>query len=158
MGGVGSGGKPREYPAEVVELVCGMYRDGMTVAEIRAAAPKGYRVQTILERYLPDRRPAARRDQRGERNHMWKGHQVSYDGVHERLRSTRGKASAHACVGCGLSADDWSYRSGSPLERIDPNSGCAFAPDLSYYDPRCRSCHRQHDAAVRREKEVMPHV
>lgn len=41
MGGVGSGRKPREYPAEIIDLVCGMYRDGMTVAEIRKAAPKG---------------------------------------------------------------------------------------------------------------------
>ena len=42
MGGIGSGGKPRVYPQEIVDLICGMYRDGMTVAEIRQQAPRGY--------------------------------------------------------------------------------------------------------------------
>ena len=138
MGGKGSGRTPREYPAEIVNLVCGMYRDGMTVAEIRKAAPKGYRVQTILERYLPERRPAVKRDQRGAANDTWRGSDAGYKAVHLRL----GRAADHECVDCGAPAAEWSSIHGCPAERRERSPYCHHP---NHYAPRCRKCHRAYD-------------
>lgn len=144
-------GRPkREYPAEIIELARSMYEDqGMTVAEIRAAFPSGYRVQTILERHIQSRRPAAKRNQRGPSNHMWRS-DPGYQAAHLRVVSMRGKAAAHACVDCGKAADDWSYRYGDPNELTGSN-GCPYSPDPDYYEPRCKSCHRRYDKAKRTE-------
>lgn len=146
MGGKGSGRKPREYPAEIVNMVCGMYRDGMTVAEIRKVAPKGYRVQTILERHLPERRPAVKRDQRGAANDRWRGSDAGYAAVHLRL----GSAAEHMCVDCGESAAEWSYMHGCPDERRSRSPYCHHP---THYAPRCRKCHRAYD-----RKEGDPHA
>lgn len=136
-----SGGAPREYPTEIVDLICGMYGSGMTVAEIRQAAPKGYRVQTILERYLPERRPAIKRDQRGAANSMWRGEAASYTAIHLRL----GNASLCRCVDCGRGAREWSYQHDCPDEKTDTRTGCRYCHHREHYVPRCRSCHRRYD-------------
>lgn len=146
MGGPGSGAKPRVYPREVVELVCGMYSQGMTVAEIRKAAPRGYRVQTILERYLPERRKAAKRNQRGPLNHMWSD-DCGYQAAHLRIAGARGKAASHDCHDCGGKADDWSYIQDCPDERAQEGSP-AYCLHINHYAPRCRPCHRAYDAKV----------
>lgn len=146
MGGKGSGRRPREYPPEIVALVCGMYQNGMTIAEIREAAPKGYRVQTILERYLPERRPASKRNQRGAANAAWRGSDAGYHAVHLRL----GRAADHECVDCGAPAAEWSYAHGCPDE-LRAHSPYCHHPN--HYSPRCRKCHRAYD-----RKKVMPNV
>lgn len=144
MGGPGSGAKPRQYPSEIVELICGMYERGMTVAEIRGAAPRGYRVQTILERYLPARRSAAKREQRGSANHMWKGDDCGYQAAHLRLAASCGAASSLSCADCGRPADDWSYEGGCSSE-IRSNGAPPYCTHLDHYKPRCRPCHRAYD-------------
>lgn len=153
MGGKGSGRKPRMYPPDIVALACGMYRSGMTVTEIRREFPKGYRVQTILERYLPERRTAAKRDQRGPANHMWRGDEAGYAALHLRVAAERGQPSE--CSWCGATDGrfEWANLSG-------------LYEDISDYERLCASCHRTYDAARRREtgrsmrssREVMPHV
>lgn len=160
MGGKGSGKKPREYPPDVVALVCGMYADGMTVAEIRHAAPKGYRVQTILERYLPTRRPAVKRDQSAEKNHMWRGDEASYKAIHLRL----GAPGQHACVDCRKHAEEWSYCGNCGAEQVS-EEGVPYCAHREHYTPRCVKCHREYDYKGRRpngqwcsSEEVMPHV
>lgn len=140
MGGVGSGSKPREYPAEIVQLICGMYQDGKTVAEIRAVAPKGYRIQTILERYLPERRPAAKRNQAGTANHMWKGSAAGYQAAHLRL----GRAADHRCVDCDNPARHWSYQHDCP-EEIRGRHRSPYCLHPEHYAPRCVPCHRAYD-------------
>lgn len=152
------GKPPREYPAEVVDLICGMYLDGMTVAEIRKVAPKGYRVQTILERHLSSRRPAARRDQSRHRNHMWKGDEAGYKALHLRVKAERGRPSR-----CGACEED------------DPNGRYEWAnltgdyANVYDYVRLCVTCHRRVDAHRRSElgaktlsghvrKGVMSHV
>lgn len=140
-----SGRKPREYPPDVVELICSMYRNGMTVAEIRAAAPRGYRVQTILERYLPERRPAAKRNQDGAANHMWKGSDAGYQAAHLRLAQLNGKARDHQCADCEKQAADWSYEGGCPDEQRSPVGSPPYCIHPDHYRPRCRPCHRAHD-------------
>lgn len=151
-----SAGRPkRDYDPEIVAEVCGMYQDGMTVAEIRNIAPTGVRVQTILERYLPVRRAAAKREQHGDRNHMWNP-DPGYSAVHLRLRAVRGVAADHSCVDCGQPADDWSYSNSDPDEYVD-DQGRRYSTDPEQYVPRCRPCHRQFDAQVR-DKEVVHYV
>lgn len=151
--------KPRVYPPEIVALACDMYLSGMTVAEIRAEFPRGYRVQTILERHLSVRRAQAKRDQRGQQNTAWKGDSVSYDGAHMRLYELRGPARSHPCVDCGETADEWSYGGTCPTEQIS-DRGCRYCTHPEHYRPRCRSCHRALDARIRRsrQEEAAPHA
>ena len=134
-----SGGKPRQYPQEIIDLICGWYKEGLTVAEIRAIAPKGYRVQTILERYLPERRLAAKRNQRGENNHMWKGDNAGYQALHLRVEAARGKPMR--CEWCndeGGLRYEWANLTGNYTDVFD-------------FVRLCLSCHRTYDAKRRKE-------
>lgn len=77
-------------------------------------------------------RIAAKRDQSGTKNHMWKGTDVSYKGAHDRIYRVRGRATQ--CSKCGKTEGviDWANVSGK------------------YYDPQdfvelCRKCHRKFD-------------
>ena len=137
----------REYPPDVVTEVCGLYLSGKTIAEIRPLF-KGYRVQTILERHLAERRPAIKREQRGQANTGWKGDDAGYQAMHLRL----GRAASHRCIDCGLPAADWSYAHGCPDEIVQPGRP-PYCPHPTHYEPRCRVCHKAYD-----RKEVMPNV
>lgn len=142
--------KCKDYPAELVERVRHLYVDrGMTVAEVQAVVGKGHKVQRIMERHAIPTRPAIKRDQRGEKNHLWRGDSPSYGAAHTRVYTLRGSASQHRCVDCGERAKDWSYLGDCPREQRDPETGCAFSPDPDRYVARCRSCHRAYDAARR---------
>jgi hypothetical protein len=139
MGGKGSGSKPREYPQEIVDLIIGWYQEGLTVAEIRAVAPKGYRVQTILTRYLPERRSAAKRNQRGEANHMWKGDLAGYQALHLRVDAARGKP-----MRC-----DWCESEGEP--RYEWANLTGDYTDIWDFVRLCIACHRKYDSKRRKE-------
>lgn len=142
--------KPREYPEDIVELVRELYTNQkMTVLEVQAALPKGYKAQRIIERYIPQRRRAVPRNQRGERNACWKGSEAGYEAVHLRLKTEIGAAASHFCHDCGKQAYDWSYQGGAPDERSYPRNGCLYTTDLSYYVPRCRPCHGGYDSKKR---------
>lgn len=65
--------------------------------------------------------------------------------VHDRLAALRGRAKDHTCADCPERAYDWSYVGGDPAELIARRGRCSLDP--SYYIPRCRRCHRQHDTA-----------
>ncbi len=138
MGGVGSGAKPREYPPALVEQVQRMYSDGMTIAEIQAVLPRGFKAQRIVERHVPIRRTPAKREQRGERNAAWKGDEASYTALHLRVVVARGKPSE--CENCGIREGrfEWANLTG----RYE---------DVDDYARLCVSCHRKLDAARRRE-------
>ena len=127
----------REYPPEIIEKACSMYEGGMTVAEIMEVFPKGFKVQVILERYLPTRRTSARRDQRGELNHMWKGEDAGYKALHLRVRTERGKP--EFCEACNSTTlrTEWANISGDYADTND-------------YLSLCLKCHRLLDAARRR--------
>jgi hypothetical protein len=84
---------------------------------------------------------------RGAQNAGWRGVDVGYHAVHDRLRGERGPARGYTCLDCGGQAAEWSYLGGAPDERIDPSVGYAYTVDLSCYAPRCRSCHRTADAS-----------
>ena len=138
MGGVGSGRKPRQYPTDVVEAVLAAYSSGATIAELRPQFP-GYRVQTILERYLPRRRQAAKRNQRGPLNDSWKGGAAGYQALHLRVESQRGKP--RRCEVCGTTEATrfhWANLTGD-------------YGDVSDYARMCPPCHYRFDAARRSE-------
>ena len=132
MGGIGSGKKPREYPTEIVELITSWYRSGMTVAEIRAKAPRGYRVQTILERYILNRRPSIKRDQYGENNSSWKGEDASYSALHFRVEAARGKPSECSLCDAVSGRFEWANLTGEYTNVND-------------YARMCVVCHRRYD-------------
>lgn len=139
MGGVGSGKKPREYPEEIVSLIVGWYQSGLTVKEIGAIAPKGYKVQNILQRYLPERRSAAKRNQKGEANHMWKGDNAGYQALHLRVDSVRGKPMrCDWCESTGEWRYEWANLTGNYTDVYD-------------FVRLCQSCHRTYDAKRRKE-------
>ena len=145
MGGIGSGAKPRQYPADIVELATRLYNAGHTVREVQDHLPRGYKAQRILERYLPERRTTAKRDQRGPANDMWKGDDAGYQAAHLRL----GRAADHPCTDCGTLAAHWSYIGGAPDERPSKR-GVPYSTDPTYYQPRCVTCHHHFDQRARR--------
>lgn len=152
------GAPPRDYPAEIVRLVRGMYATGATIREIGDAIGPGYRAQTLIDRYVPERRPAIKRDQIGERNDSWKGDAAGYAALHLRVQAARGKPAN--CERCGL--DD-------PAARYEWANLTGRYEDVNDYQRMCISCHRSYDAArraatgrctspLRRRQEVMSHV
>lgn len=83
----------------------------------------------------------------GEANDAWVGGDVSYAGIHTRLRRQRGLASAHSCEHCGKHAKDWAYNHADPNEKTQEWRGylVTYSGDVSFYTPLCGSCHRQLD-------------
>lgn len=71
--------------------------------------------------------------------------QVTYTGVHYRLRVARGRATEGQCHDCTGPAAEWSYDGTDPDELRDP-LGRPFSLDLTRYVARCRPCHRRRDA------------
>jgi hypothetical protein len=112
---------------------------GMSQTEI--AARYGVtlkRVQTAMRRFQIQPRRQVKRDQRGERNHMWKGDQATYTAYHNRIASLHGQP--QKCEVCGTSDSkktyDWANLSG---RYADPSD----------YRRMCRSCHWKHDQTIR---------
>ena len=87
---------------------------------------------------------ALRRD--GERNPSWRGDDVKYGGVHQRLRMQRGSASSHGCDRCDAPARQWAYDHTDPDERITED-GMPYSIDVQHYIPLCIACHREFDDA-----------
>jgi len=84
-------------------------------------------------------RPAA-----GENNGRWLGDDVSYSGLHYRIRAERGPASQHSCADCGRQAADWSYDNTGIDEKVS-EEGLLYSTDITQYSPRCKPCHRIFD-------------
>ena len=80
----------------------------------------------------------------GEGHPAWKGDEVGYMAVHQRLRRGRGPAKSHQCIDCGKQAAHWSYDHSDPNPKIDEKNG-PYSTDLDRYHPRCRPCHKIQD-------------
>lgn len=81
------------------------------------------------------------------------GDDVGYIGVHHRVRTERGPASAYLCEHCGLNAAHWAFDHSDPDPRFH-SDGRPFSVDLNCYIPLCAACHAKLDrrmAAERRE-------
>jgi len=84
---------------------------------------------------------------RDQQHRNWAGDEITYSGMHQRLRRLRGHARRYTCVSCGERARHWSYDHSGIAERIDPTLGLPFSTDPNRYDPRCVPCHKRHDLA-----------
>lgn len=73
------------------------------------------------------------------------GDDISYNGLHYRLRRWLGSARNQACTFCGRGAFDWAYMGTDQNERHDEATGLPYSPDLIHYRPLCRSCHVRFD-------------
>lgn len=84
-----------------------------------------------------------------EAHPQWAGDSITYAGAHQRVRAQRGPASRYACVDCGGRARHWSY------DRRDPNVVASehgpYSTDVTYYEPRCVTCHKAFDLEAIRE-------
>lgn len=75
----------------------------------------------------------------------FKGDDITYSGMHMRLKRWRGDAAVFRCIDCDEPAMHWSYDNADPDERIDALSGLAYSTDTEHYEPRCVSCHARFD-------------
>jgi hypothetical protein len=126
-----SGAKPKQYPKYLVQRTRQLYEAGYTQVEIAKELGMTQKVVwNLMRRHSIPRRVAAKRNQHGERNHMWKGGQARYAALHLRVQSLRGKP--QLCETCGADGPGRSYDWANQTGRFD---------DPSDYKRLCRSCH-----------------
>lgn len=134
MGGVGSGSKPKQYDPTLVDLVRRLYESGHTQDEIAKWTGQTQKViWNLMRRHGIAARVAAKRDQRGERNHAWKGDDALYQAMHLRVESERGKPSE--CAACGTTI----------AKRFEWANLTGHYDDTHDYVRLCVPCHRRFD-------------
>jgi len=108
--------------------------------------PYGYRYCHMhAARIARHGNPDARYDNAGkpgESNPNWRGDEVGYGGVHQRLYRIRGSAKDYDCA-CGRVAAQWAY-----VGPREPGQRQPHSADLSLYEPMCVSCHKRFDLAA----------
>lgn len=73
---------------------------------------------------------------------------ILYHSAHDRVRDDRGLVQHHACVGCGRSAQHWSYDHTDPDELLAEglsSNPLAYSTKPEHYSPRCVRCHKRFD-------------
>ncbi|MBT1630442.1 hypothetical protein [Curtobacterium flaccumfaciens] len=83
------------------------------------------------------------KDAFGDRNPSWRGEDVGYFGLHQRLG--KDPASNYACVACGNRAEHWAYDHNDPSARVSEEGLEYSVLGSQHYQPMCVSCHRQFD-------------
>lgn len=91
-------------------------------------------VFNAMRRHGIKARNSAKRDQRGPKNHMWKGDEASYGAMHIRLYARFGRV--NECSVCGTN---------DPSKWYDWANLTGRYEDINDYQRMCRSCHRQYD-------------
>lgn len=138
MGGVGSGSKPKVYPAEFVERVRVLYGEGHTQDEIASMLGVTQKVVwRLMTRHEIPRRPQIKRDQRGARNASWKGDAATYAACHLRVQVARGTPSR--CEHCGTTS----------AKRFEWANLTGRYSDVTDYIRLCISCHHRMDGTVK---------
>ncbi len=131
------GAKPKSYPDEIVAAVANLYAQNMTQEEVgRKIGLSQKVVHSVMRRHGIKARTAAKRDQWGENNHLWKGDEASKYAFHRRLYSRFGKPSC--CSRCGTTES----------EHYDYANLTGRYEDLDDYAPMCRSCHWKYDRKI----------
>ena len=132
------------YPSALAGRVAELYAAGATQAEIGLTIGCSQKVVfTIMRNHGIKARVAAKRDQFGEANQMWKGDEAGYQALHIRLYKRFGKPDH--CSVCGT-------REAPAFDYANLTGNYA---DISDYAPMCRSCHHKFDgrAANLKRKE-----
>lgn len=77
----------------------------------------------------------------------WRGDDVGYSAVHERLNRSRGPANTFACAHCGQTARDWAYDHLDLDQKLGQRHGyvLAYSTDPDRYLPLCKACHSRFD-------------
>jgi hypothetical protein len=83
-------------------------------------------------------------------NFRWAGDDVTYYGMHRRVRVARGPARDHLCNECGGPAAHWSYDHADPGEQKSDVG--AYSVNVDHYVPRCVPCHKRLDLALKPPK------
>ena len=123
--------KKRIYDPDFVERVRTLYEQGSTQVEVAVLLDTTQRtVWQVMNRHNIPRRPAIKRDQRGEKNAYWKGGEARYQALHIRVQQLRGKP--QKCEQCGVEGPGRSYDWANLTGQYD---------DPSDYKRLCRSCH-----------------
>lgn len=132
------GAKPKVYPQAFVLRVKALYTAGKTQSEIAEIIGTTQKViWNLMRRHNIKARVAAKRDQWGANNHMWKGDDASKYAFHRRLYTRHGKP--EKCSVCGTTESD-NYDYANLTGRYE---------DLDDYAPMCRSCHWKYDDKIR---------
>lgn len=84
------------------------------------------------------------REKTVERNRAREASELTYKGMHLRVKRHRGRASQNPCVDCGASAADWSCRHDAG-HTVD-DAGRYYSLNVEDYDPRCKACHARYDS------------
>lgn len=124
---------------ELVAKVRELYEAGHTMREVAKLTGTTVKVlQRLMPRHGITRRTAAKRDQGGERNHMWRGADAKYQALHLRVETARGKP--QRCATCDTT---------DPNERYEWANLSGRYEDVHDYARLCVPCHRRVDAARR---------
>ncbi len=119
-------------------LVINLYKSGLTQIEVAAKLNTTRKVvENSMKRTGTARRIAAKRDQWGDKNHMWKGERAGYSCLHKRLHRRYGKACK--CEVCGTTDKRKSY---------DYANLTGDYADEKDYKQMCRSCHWKFDGTI----------
>jgi hypothetical protein len=136
-----------------------LYESGMSQTEV--ASELGTTQKVVHDRFREAGykcRVAAKRNQMGEANHMWKGDAATISAMHIRLYKRFGQPSK--CAVCGT--DD-------PSKSYDWANLTGKYEDVHDYKRMCRSCHWKYDDKKQNwkgavggrpspKKGVMPHA
>lgn len=129
-----SGSKPKIYDPELIEDVRRLYLAGATQYETANALGITQKVVwNLMRRAGIAARVAAKRDQRGPKNHAWKGGAAKYAALHLRVQAERG--APNRCEDCGTTEAprfEWASISGNYT-------------DVNDYKRLCCSCHHKMD-------------
>ncbi|GAA0531301.1 hypothetical protein GCM10009097_55910 [Pigmentiphaga daeguensis] len=120
-------------------LVRHLYGSGMTIAELAVEIGCTDRaLRLFMIRCGIERRVAAKRDQRGPNNCLWKADRVTYKAAHNRVYATRGRP--QKCEHCGSQSTDRKYEWANVSGKYH---------DPSDYIRLCRSCHCKYDGLLK---------
>lgn len=125
---------PNRKGVLTLDAVRALYEAGHTQAEIADRLDVSqYKVWFFMRKHGMTARVAAKRDQAGDRNHVWTGDEASYLAAHKRVYRARGKP--QLCEHCGAN-DDRMYHWANVSGRYT---------DVSDYIRLCVPCHRAYD-------------
>ena len=144
---IGANGRPKGgprpkliYPSVLVADVGALYADGLTQIEIARQLDLSQKVVwRVMRNHGIRARSAAKRDQKGARNHAWRGEQAGYQALHLRVVSVRGTPAR--CEECDLA---------DPKRRYEWANISGRYTDPSDYRRLCIPCHRRFDNQRRR--------
>lgn len=127
----------KPYPPALIERVASLYGEGLTQREVADRLGVTQKVVfRVMRKHGIAARPAAPRDQSGERNNNWASGTGNYQTLHGRVYAARG-------------APQWCSVCDTTEGRMHWANLTGDYEDVSDYARMCASCHAYFDNAVR---------